>query len=261
MDTRGTARRRAGCTRPVIVEVWLHLCTSLITDPACLTAQRVASSRGKLVVAMHAMTEDGLLYQEGGQGVPMDTSIHEEQLSCEWIFPQKSGYQDYHDNMDGEMFFLWLEKRFVPTWKAVYGDLDCVIVMDNAPYHRLKGPHHIDLKKLGRADLVKLMRTQDEADAQRAQDLAAVINQREEAMAEAGEKAAQEAREKAASVVFHKLPGGLAHASEPTTAASVPLPTAASTTAAPLAATTSVPLPTAAVQEICPRVYEGPGAL
>ena len=53
-------------------------------------------------------------------------------------------------------------------------EASCEASCDNAPYHRLKGPHHIDLKKLGRADLVKLMRTQDEADAQRAQDLARI---------------------------------------------------------------------------------------
>eukprot|EP01029_Cantina_marsupialis_P019581 TRINITY_DN4549_c0_g3_i2.p1 TRINITY_DN4549_c0_g3~~TRINITY_DN4549_c0_g3_i2.p1 ORF type:complete len:315 (-),score=88.54 TRINITY_DN4549_c0_g3_i2:209-1153(-) len=56
--------------------------------------------------------------------------------SCECFYPAYSNSADYHDNMDGDMFMLWVENRLIPAFEAKYGyDMKMVLILDNAPYH------------------------------------------------------------------------------------------------------------------------------
>ncbi|KAL4083563.1 hypothetical protein QTP88_028879 [Uroleucon formosanum] len=73
------------------------------------------SGKGKRLIVVHIGNEDGFV--PGG-------------LLC---FESKKNTKDYHDEMNGEVFFEWLES-VLPRLKDT-----AVIVMDNAPYHSDKG--------------------------------------------------------------------------------------------------------------------------
>lgn len=47
-------------------------------------------------------------------------------------FESKKGSDDYHEEMNGDVFFKWL-KRVIPSLKE-----NAVIAMDNVPYHSVK---------------------------------------------------------------------------------------------------------------------------
>lgn len=72
------------------------------------------TGKGKRLIVVHIGSEDGFV--PGG-------------LLC---FKSKKNTQDYHDEMNGDSFRDWLE-GVLPRLKA-----NCVIVMDNAPYHSVK---------------------------------------------------------------------------------------------------------------------------
>eukprot|EP01029_Cantina_marsupialis_P017919 TRINITY_DN404_c1_g1_i2.p1 TRINITY_DN404_c1_g1~~TRINITY_DN404_c1_g1_i2.p1 ORF type:complete len:426 (+),score=102.57 TRINITY_DN404_c1_g1_i2:161-1438(+) len=56
--------------------------------------------------------------------------------SGESFYPAYSNSADYHDNMDGEMFMLWVQNRLFPAFQAKYGyDMKMFLILDNAPYH------------------------------------------------------------------------------------------------------------------------------
>jgi hypothetical protein len=43
---------------------------------------------------------------------------------------------DYHDNFDGHVFMLWVERRLTPAFAARYGsDMKMILILDNAEYH------------------------------------------------------------------------------------------------------------------------------
>ncbi|XP_025192835.1 uncharacterized protein LOC112592888, partial [Melanaphis sacchari] len=72
------------------------------------------TGKGKRLIVVHIGSEDGFV--PGG-------------LLC---FESKKNTQDYHDEMNGDSFRDWLE-GVLPRLKE-----NCVIVMDNAPYHSMK---------------------------------------------------------------------------------------------------------------------------
>lgn len=72
------------------------------------------TGKGKRLIVVHIGSEDGFVPGE---------------LLC---FESKKNNQDYHDEMNGDSFRDWLE-GVLPRLKA-----NCVIVMDNAPYHSVK---------------------------------------------------------------------------------------------------------------------------
>ena len=42
---------------------------------------------------------------------------------------------DYHDNFDGHVFMLWVEKRLTPAFEACFPGKLMILVLDNAKYH------------------------------------------------------------------------------------------------------------------------------
>lgn len=99
-------------------------------------------SKGRLMIILHALTRDGMLFKEvNGERPEPEEWERGKVLNCEMIFRANSatGRRDYHDTMDGEMFERWLTKRLIPTFKAKYGrDMKMVLVLDNAPYHHVR---------------------------------------------------------------------------------------------------------------------------
>jgi hypothetical protein len=72
------------------------------------------SGKGKRLIVLHIGSEDGFV--PGG-------------LLC---FESKKNTRDYHDEMNGETFYEWME-GVLPQLKE-----NCVIIMDNASYHSVK---------------------------------------------------------------------------------------------------------------------------
>ena len=51
---------------------------------------------------------------------------------CDWVFKAKKGSAaDYHQEMNAENFERWFKEKLLPALPA-----NCLIVMDNASYHR-----------------------------------------------------------------------------------------------------------------------------
>ena len=99
-------------------------------------------SKGSLMIILHALSRDGMLFKTvGGKRPEPEEWERGKVLNCEQIFRAKAstGRRDYHDTMDGEMFELWLKNRLIPTFKAKYGrEMKLILVLDNAPYHHVR---------------------------------------------------------------------------------------------------------------------------
>ena len=51
---------------------------------------------------------------------------------CDWVFKAKKGSAaDYHQEMNAENSERWFQEKLLPALPA-----NCLIVMDNASYHR-----------------------------------------------------------------------------------------------------------------------------
>ncbi|KAE9521448.1 hypothetical protein AGLY_018148 [Aphis glycines] len=72
------------------------------------------SGKGKRLIVLHIGSEDGFV---------------DNGLLC---FESKKNSRDYHDEMNGQTFYEWME-NILPRLKD-----NCVIVMDNASYHSVK---------------------------------------------------------------------------------------------------------------------------
>ena len=101
-----------------------------------------SSSKGKRVIILHAITNDGPLgaidtNMEWKGDTPHPSEGPQSTCECLWVSASNSG--DYHDNMNSNMFMLWVKNRLVPSFKATYPSKKMIIVMDNAPYHHARG--------------------------------------------------------------------------------------------------------------------------
>ena len=82
-----------------------------------------------MFVLAYANDEDG----ERPQPAEFDSRVY---TTAEMIFRAKSARGDYHDNMDCDVFLMWLDRRMVPAFRAKHGpDKTLILVLDNAPYH------------------------------------------------------------------------------------------------------------------------------
>ena len=108
---------------------WFHPDRPQVTRPA---------GKGQRLIIVYAITKDGLLrYCPAGDDKPpcpgeFDSGIYP---TSEMIYRAKSARGDYHDQMDCDMFMLWMERRLVPAFEAKYPGKIMVLCLDNAPYH------------------------------------------------------------------------------------------------------------------------------
>ena len=113
-----------------------------------------STGKGKRLIIVHAITKNGPLAELDEDNEPIKEFSFEgesgEVLTCEMVFEAGKHKGDYHDNMDGPMFMKWLRERFVPTFKVLYGDRKCVLVLDNAPYHHAhsENPDYVSVSDL-----------------------------------------------------------------------------------------------------------------
>jgi hypothetical protein len=75
-------------------------------------------SKGKRLILLHAMTQHGLLTspRRGRSAAAPTNVVSDEDLSCELIFEGLIDSEDYHKNMNGQIFMQWINNRLIPTF-------------------------------------------------------------------------------------------------------------------------------------------------
>jgi transposase len=96
----------------------------------------IGDDKGKRIIILHAMTEDGLL------AVPDAVAsnwLSESALTAELVFDEvlEDGQDDadYHNTMNGAKIIAWLRNRLFPTFEHLYPGKKMYLVLDNATYH------------------------------------------------------------------------------------------------------------------------------
>jgi len=96
----------------------------------------IGDDKGKRIIILHAMTEDGLL------AVPDAVAsnwLSEPALTAELVFDEvlEDGQDDadYHNTMNGAKIIAWLRNRLFPTFEHLYPGRKMYLVLDNATYH------------------------------------------------------------------------------------------------------------------------------
>jgi hypothetical protein len=108
-----------------------------------------SKGKGRRLIILHAIiTENVPLCKLNENGRSIDNlewnkdTLHplkdlvDGSLTCEtllWMATSKSG--NYHDNMNSEMFMMWVRHSLVRTFEKVYPVKIMILVADNAPYH------------------------------------------------------------------------------------------------------------------------------
>mmetsp|Transcript_21520 Transcript_21520/g.44287 ORF Transcript_21520/g.44287 Transcript_21520/m.44287 type:complete len:705 (+) Transcript_21520:260-2374(+) len=144
-----------------------------------------STSKGRRLIFLHCITKDGPLVDiDPATGRPVDeldwkrdtphirrpasTSTTDQSaaadgppslLSTELIWLSDSSTGDYHDNMNGEMFMQWIVTRVIPTAQKMYPGKKIVPVMDNAPYHHVRGIP--SLASCTKKQMVEIMKEHD----------------------------------------------------------------------------------------------------
>jgi transposase len=126
-----------------------------------------SNSKGRRLVILHAITENGPLAELDEQGVPVDdldwngdtphpVERPDGKLTCETLWMASSSKGDYHDNMNGEMFLQWVENKLIKTFQKLYPHKKMVLVADNAAYHHVRVIG--SLSGLSKKKIVELMK-------------------------------------------------------------------------------------------------------
>lgn len=110
-----------------------------------------ASSEGDRQILMHAMTRDGLL---GATTNELDLTA--PRSTAEHFFVGGMVGDDYHKNMNDELFLLWVQNRFIPAFIAKYGrGAKCILLLDNASYHHARGDEFVQTRGANKLQLAE----------------------------------------------------------------------------------------------------------
>lgn len=127
------------------------------------------SGKGPRLIILHAISSRGPVC-EYEDGLPIDdikwsgNTPHPHlrddgcrTAECLWLSSSSTG--DYHDNMNSEMFMLWVQERLVPAFEKQNPGRRMCLIADNAPYHhkRVVG----SLNSLSKKKLIDLAREHD----------------------------------------------------------------------------------------------------
>jgi hypothetical protein len=112
-------------------------------------------SKGKRLILLHAMTQHGLLTspRRGRSAVAPTNVVSDEDLSCELIFEGLIDSEDYHKNMNGQIFMQWINNRLIPTFQRRFPRMKLILVLDNAAYHHPRGDDWINPNKMTKLEL------------------------------------------------------------------------------------------------------------
>ena len=131
---------------------WFH------KDKQQLGATKPRNKGGRLCF-LHAMTGDGLITgKKELKEIGTDVVWDQQYLTAEWVFRANANIRDYHKNMDSHMFMRWVRKQLIPTFKKQFPGKKMVLILDNAPYHHSHPEDGINVKKLKKSEVVKLLK-------------------------------------------------------------------------------------------------------
>jgi len=125
--------------------------------PASPASNAVARSpsKGKRLIIVHAMTRWGLITHMENDGPAIAThDVQKEALNAELVFEGHYADGDYHKNMDGDVFNNWLRNRFIPTFKRLFPNKKCILILDNARYHHARGADFISPAGMNKNELI-----------------------------------------------------------------------------------------------------------
>jgi hypothetical protein len=116
---------------------------------------RGKGSKGKRLIMLHAMTRHGLLSapRRGRSTAAPTNVVSDEELGCELIFEGLIDSEDYHKNMDGQVFMQWVQNRLIPTFKRVFPGKKLILLLDNASYHHPRGTDWVNPNKMSKYEL------------------------------------------------------------------------------------------------------------
>ena len=108
------------------------------------------STKGIRLAILHAMTMFGMLRVDVSACDNVDIIM----TSCELIYKVDVNAEDYHDNMNGNLYMKWLRNRLLPTFAARFPDKQMILLLDNARYHHVRDDDYIVPSKMSKADIV-----------------------------------------------------------------------------------------------------------
>jgi hypothetical protein len=116
---------------------------------------RGKGSKGKRLIMLHAMTRHGLLTapRRGRSTAAPSNVVSDEELGCELIFEGLIDSEDYHKNMDGQVFMQWVQNRLIPTFKRCFPGKKLILLLDNASYHHPRGADWVNPNKMSKYEL------------------------------------------------------------------------------------------------------------
>lgn len=118
---------------------------------------RAKPSKGKRLIMLHVMTRHGLLTapRRGRSAAAPSNVVSDEELGCELIFEGLVDSEDYHKNMNGQIFMEWIHNRLIPTFKRLHPGKKLILLLDNASYHHPRGPDWVNPNKLTKLQLAE----------------------------------------------------------------------------------------------------------
>ena len=101
------------------------------------------------------MTRHGLLTapRRGRSSAAPSNVVSDEDLGCELIFEGLIDSEDYHKNMNGQVFMQWVQNRLIPTFKRLFPGKKLILLLDNASYHHPRGDDWINPNKMSKYEL------------------------------------------------------------------------------------------------------------
>jgi transposase len=114
------------------------------------------TGKGEREIIIHAITKHGVLGGDCSNHVDLSKSLPAGQESSQHFFV--GGYigEDYHKNMDDQMYINWMRNRFIPAFSAKFPGKKCILVLDNAGYHHAAGKKFMKLGGTKQQLIVKL---------------------------------------------------------------------------------------------------------
>jgi hypothetical protein len=101
------------------------------------------------------MTQHGLLTspRRGRSAVTPTNVVSDQDLSCELIFEGLIDSEDYHKNMNGQIFMQWINNRLIPTFQRRFPRMKLILILDNAAYHHPRGDDWVNPNKMTKLEL------------------------------------------------------------------------------------------------------------
>ena len=114
------------------------------------------TGKGEREIIIHAITKFGLVGGDCSNNIDLSKALPAGQESAQHFFVGGYVGEDYHKNMDDEMYVNWMQHRFISAFRAKFPQKKCILVLDNAGYHHAIGENYMKLGGTKRELIEKL---------------------------------------------------------------------------------------------------------